>query len=343
MSTIYIDPSYKVYYRDKLFDLTDATLNRDDTLAPFAEVRAIKNDCGQDMHTADYLLEMLDRGHIPPKCHYYSLGVLDNFRKLRGLENIKLESIAIFEPPVVDPRPYQILPELTSAFKSVFIHNISGDGYSLSGVDQSKLRKLHWPLYRKQVIEELWQNRNRLKKVVVINGNHRPLSRNGELYSSRIEAMKSLAKYNCADLYGRGWSRWFSRSSMWLPYWLNYGTLMSIYKGPCESKYEVLSNYKFCLCFENMIMDGYVTEKIFDCFYAGTIPLYLGAPDVEKLIPVDTFVDCRRFGSWDDMHDFIMGLSDADIERMRSRAKEFIETEQAAKHFNSLREILLFN
>jgi hypothetical protein len=341
MNTIYIDPPYKVYFQNKLFDLTDSTLNRDDTLSPFAEVRSIKNNQGQDVHTADYLIEIVARGDTPANCHYYSLGALENFRKFRGIKNVKFESIAIFEPPVVDSRPYEILPELTSTFKKVFLHNTLGDGYSLSDVNQSRLRKLYWPLYRKQVIEEYWQNKNRLNKVVVINGNHRPINKNCELYSSRIKAMMSLAKYNCIDLYGRGWSRWYSRSSMWLPYLLNYGTLMSIYKGHCESKYETLSNYKFCLCFENMEMGGYVTEKIFDCFYAGTIPLYLGASDIEKIIPVDTFIDCRRFSCWKDLHDFVMTLSNTDIEIMKFKGKKFIESDLISKHNNFLKNFLI--
>lgn len=341
MSTIYIDPSYKAYYQDKLFDLTDLILNRDDTLAPFAEVRTIKNKQGLDVHTADYLFEIVARGEPPPRSRYYSLGSLDNFRKILGLKNVKLESIAIFEPPIIDSRPYEILPELTSTFKNVFVHNISGDGYSLTDVNQSRLRKLYWPLYRKQVIEEHWQNKKRLNRIVVINGNHRPINRNGELYSSRIKAMKSFAKYSCIDLYGRGWSSWYSRSSMWMPYWLNYRTLMSIYKGHCESKYEILSKYKFSLCFENMVMDGYVTEKIFDCFYAGTIPLYLGARDIEKLVPVDTFIDCREFSCWDDLYDFIMSLSDRDIEIMKFKGKEFMRSDLALEHYNFLKNFLI--
>ena len=40
---------------------------------------------------------------------------------------------------------------------------------------------------------------------------------------------------------------------------------------------------------------GYISEKIFDCFFAGTVPLYLGAPDIEDYIPADTFIDLRQF------------------------------------------------
>ena len=34
-----------------------------------------------------------------------------------------------------------------------------------------------------------------------------------------------------------------------------------------------------------MEMKGYISEKIFDCFYSGTIPIYLGAKDVKTIFP----------------------------------------------------------
>lgn len=57
---------------------------------------------------------------------------------------------------------------------------------------------------------------------------------------------------------------------------------------------EVLSNYKFVLCFENSYTNGYITEKIFNCFFAGIIPLYLGAPDITKYINPNCFVDMTK-------------------------------------------------
>lgn len=111
---------------------------------------------------------------------------------------------------------------------------------------------------------------------------------------------------------------------------------MSIYKGSCESKYEVLSRYRFSLCFENMAMEGYVTEKIFDCLYAGTIPLYLGAPDIDQLVPETTYIDCRRFSSWEEMWRVVANIPDSEIQVMRLAGKAFIEGEGGLKYYNSL-------
>jgi len=46
------------------------------------------------------------------------------------------------------------------------------------------------------------------------------------------------------------------------------------------SKEEGLSEYMFSVVIENGIYKSYFTEKILDCFATGTIPVYLGAPDI---------------------------------------------------------------
>lgn len=235
---------------------------------------------------------------------------------------------------MVDKSLYQALPELTGAFERVYVHNPIGDGYSLNGGDQSKLRQLYWPQPRAEVIEPVWSHQQRQRRIVMINGNHKPGSFDGELFSIRIEAMVELAKMGVVDLYGRGWERWWSRSSMWLPYWRNRKTLMSIYKGACTSKYEVMSNYAFALCFENMAMQGYVAEKIFDCFYAGTIPLYLGASDICKLIPKEAFGEGWQFSSWTEMVDKILQMSNEQIQAMREIGSSFIKSEKNMRHHN---------
>jgi hypothetical protein len=42
------------------------------------------------------------------------------------------------------------------------------------------------------------------------------------------------------------------------------------------SKFDLLPSYKFCLCPENSIYDGYVTEKLIDAYAGGCVPIYSG-------------------------------------------------------------------
>lgn len=334
--TIFIDPSSRAYYQDKLFDLSDANLNRDDTLAPFGRVFRYLDEHNINIHTADYLLA----DENPVACDYYSIGLLKNFSKLKAQKNVRLRGFVIMEPPVTALKLYRALPELTAAFERVYVHNTIGDGYSLKGVDQSRLHKFYWPQPHMHVLEPSWNNLTRQNRIVVINGNHLPRSFRGELYSKRIEAMASLAKDDLVDLYGRGWEKWWSPESMWPAYWKNRKALRSIHRGSCRSKIETLSQYRFCLCFENMAMKGYVTEKIFDCLYAGTIPLYLGAKDIESLIPSDAYVDCRQFGSWKEMRDAAINMTTQEIQTMREAGRTFLESKRGLDYYNSLINIL---
>lgn len=336
--SIFIDPSYQVFNSDRLFDLTNPILNRDGQLLPYVRLRDYALEKGFSVSTADHLFKsQLQDNH---QLDYYSMGILDNFPKLMNEKNVNLSGFLIMEPPAVAPHLYKALPKLTKHFQKVYLHNIIGDGYSLKNVDQSKLYTFYWPQPHQDVLEPYWNNDKRQNRIVVINGNHIPRSLKGQLYSKRIEAMASLAKIGIVDLYGRGWDQWWSHRSMWPPYWFNYKSLMSIYRGSCESKYEVLSNYKFSLCFENMAMSGYVTEKLFDCLYAGTIPLYLGAKDIEKLIPPDIYIDCRRFSSWEEMSDKVMSMPDSEILEMKEAGRKFIQSEMGMKYYNSLIDII---
>jgi len=56
---------------------------------------------------------------------------------------------------------------------------------------------------------------------------------------------------------------------------------------------NVFNKYKFIICFENSYADGYITEKIFNCFYAKTLAIYKGSEKINKYINKDSFIDGR--------------------------------------------------
>lgn len=335
---IYLAPSYDVFGKDRIFDVDDPNINRDDGLLPYIRLRRNLAEQGMVIHTDDFLLE---GGKVPEEpADYYSFGVMRDYEKLRANYPLNFRAFVIFEPPLVARRLYKAIPYLQRYFSHIYVHNTHGDGYSLNGVNQSNLHKLYWPQPYDDVIEKYWSNTDRLQKMVVINGNHNPLLRlefnTGELYSARIEAMAELARENAVDLYGRAWDQWWHPRSMWLPYWRHRKTLMSIYRGGCRSKYEVLGRYQFCLCIENIAMDGYVTEKIFDCLYAGTVPLYFGAKDIDSYIPREAYVDARQYRSWSEMWQAVRQISPTRISEMKVAGRSFLKSEAGMRHFESL-------
>lgn len=68
-----------------------------------------------------------------------------------------------------------------------------------------------------------------------------------------------------------------------------------------DDKILYISRYRFNIASENSIVNGYVTEKIFDAFSANTIPIYLGAPDVNIDFNEDSFINVGRYTSYSEV------------------------------------------
>lgn len=53
---------------------------------------------------------------------------------------------------------------------------------------------------------------------------------------------------------------------------------------------NVYNKYKFVMSFENTHSPGYITEKIFNVFLAKSIPIYDGAPNIDKYINKSSYI-----------------------------------------------------
>jgi hypothetical protein len=79
------------------------------------------------------------------------------------------------------------------------------------------------------------------------------------------------------------------------------------------SKLELISGYKFTLAFENSITRDYVTEKFFDPLVAGSVPIYIGAPNIEEFAPGDRcFINVDDFSSPRSLAEFVLDLDHDD-------------------------------
>jgi alpha(1,3/1,4) fucosyltransferase len=65
--------------------------------------------------------------------------------------------------------------------------------------------------------------------------------------------------------------------------------------GMWNSKREYISEYKFTISFENYTYPGYHTEKILDPMLAGSIPIYIGNPEIEKHFNHESFIHGRKY------------------------------------------------
>lgn len=71
--------------------------------------------------------------------------------------------------------------------------------------------------------------------------------------------------------------------------------------GPVSDKFEFQRKHKFSIAFENGVYDGYATEKIVDAFAAGTIPIYMGDPNIHLDFNEEAFINGHRFSSLEDI------------------------------------------
>lgn len=73
--------------------------------------------------------------------------------------------------------------------------------------------------------------------------------------------------------------------------------ISEISESSCYNSVELLNvfnRYKFIICLENSINDGYITEKIFNAFYSRSIPIYLGPNDRYRYFIKESFIDLRE-------------------------------------------------
>jgi hypothetical protein len=150
-----------------------------------------------------------------------------------------------------------------------------------------------------------------------------PWMRIPEIYVDRIEAMKYFSAFTDFSLYGYGWEnpvQGFGKT-------YQQAALRS-YRGVISSdirdKREKMSGFKFSLCFENCIFPGYITEKIFDCFLAGCIPVYFGAPDITDFVPAGSFIDFRQFPDFGELDKFLRGMTWSDAKGYLDTAHDFL-------------------
>lgn len=145
-----------------------------------------------------------------------------------------------------------------------------------------------------------YKNRNQL---VVLFGSNRSLRGwhpKNNLYSERVKTIKWFEKNSIKDfkLYGKKWDmsgRFPTRLGAFihslekrLPF--KYSPFPS-WQGTIPDKQSILKLSRFSIVYENVQgLNGYITEKIFDAFVAGNVPVYWGAKDVEKYIPAECFI-----------------------------------------------------
>jgi hypothetical protein len=204
-------------------------------------------------------------------------------------------------------------------------------------VDGKKYFKINFPCVLERAPAADRSPRDKL--CVVIAGNKFVRPHPLELYSRRIEAIRWFEKNRPEDfdLYGVGWdapltSKTIARALLYGRPGYVFARRFPSYRGTVPDKLAVLSRYKFSICFENARdIPGYITEKILDCFRAGCVPVYWGAPNVADHVPPRAFVDFRNFKSHEELHRYLKGMPETEYRGYREAIDGFLSGERAQR------------
>jgi alpha(1,3/1,4) fucosyltransferase len=293
---------YDEYNNNRIFDPAFISPIGDDLTYPFRYLAEVAKN--KEIHISTIDTQPLDT--------YDAIIFLDfptyKNRYFKKLIEDKFENLYlfIFENELIRPDNWK--KENYRHFKRVYTWNDEI-------VDNEKLRKFFLPT--KIPISVSFDAQEKKKFCCLIAGNKfypHPL----ELYSERIRAIRWFEKNEpqCFDLYGKGWNE-HSFSGIFRPF-NKIKTLKRLaspkypsYKGEIKSKMMTLKKYKFSICYENARdIPGYITEKIFDCFFAGCVPIYWGAPNIRDFISDNTFIDRSKFESYKELFDFVVHMDE---------------------------------
>jgi hypothetical protein len=161
-------------------------------------------------------------------------------------------------------------------------------------------------------------------------------------YQARARIMDWYEHHAPADfhLYGRGWERPAALPGRWgrvrnqlrkiLARFLPAKSPYATWRGPVDDKIELLTRARFCLAHENCRdLAGYVTEKLFDCFRAGCVPVYVGPKEIAELVPTDCFIDGRAFATPAALDAFLRTIDDASYRGYQERIRAFLGSDRA--------------
>lgn len=106
----------------------------------------------------------------------------------------------------------------------------------------------------------------------------------------RINLFYSISKYKQVDGYGNMFG-----------------------KALRGSKFDLLKDYKFSLCPENSVYDGYITEKLIDAYAGLTVPIYSGDMSVLREFNIKAFFNYQENL---DMKQLVQSIKDYDTKEI---------------------------
>lgn len=314
---------YRRFNRNRLFETADCGIG-DDLGYPFVQMARHFREQGWGLATID----------TEPLESFDAVVFLDHptlvnpwFRRLARDKRVPIH-LVIFESPAVRPDNWSRWNH--SPFTKVFT-------WHPAWVDGKKYIRMHLP---NKLPDYAPYAVSTADKFCCLIASQKYTWAKEELYTERVRVIRWFEKHHPDefDLYGQRWDRYYFPGKLslanpvlarlyekfpWLPRRSDFPSA----RGSVSSKRTVLRQYRFCICYENAVYPGYVTEKMLDAMFAGCIPIYQGDPEVTRLVPANTFIDKRQFSGYEDLYRYLKGMSIREYEGYRQAIHGFVHGE----------------
>lgn len=177
------------------------------------------------------------------------------------------------------------------------------------------------------------------KKLIIDISSNKKNCHENSLSKLRYDTITYFAKHhpNEFDLYGYGWNpnllQWLFMQVKGSKTFLGK---VGNYRGPIQNKSEVLPKYKFSICFENIKnQNSYISVKIFDSMRCGCVPIYYGAPDIEKYVPTNTYIDRSKFKNHTALYNHLIKMSPQEHQEYINNGMKYLQSEKAKPFFSN--------
>ncbi|CAM4332885.1 glycosyltransferase family 10 [Paenibacillus alkaliterrae] len=310
MKTILLHNVYDEMNRNNIVFQPDSPYNRDDCLIHLSHLKEKLAEQGYDLQTidqgdvltCDYLLFFDMPAFIPSLEQFYFL------QYMKSIAYRKKMLLFLWEPPVVNEQNWTA--RYHAYFQTIFTwyDDLAGNGDYV---------KIHYVQPERRYQGAAFSEK---KFCTMINGN-RSSNHSLELYSERLRAIRFFETHHPEDfeLYGFAWDQADFPS----------------YRGTIKEKGDILSRYKYAVCFENMAhVNGYITEKIFDCFRAGCVPVYLGAANITDYVPEGAFIDFRKFNGYEQLYIFLKQITEEQYHVYMEHIDRYLKSSLYAERFS---------
>lgn len=301
------------YLNNRHFDMSDEISNRDNCLYWFYVLRERLKDRGIDLSTQDI--------NSPLESKFI---IYIEMPKIKSIMPHKNNYLLMLETKIIRPDNWNVKNH--KYFKEIFTWDDNlVDGRRYFKINQGA-----------KIPTDLDFDLNKKVKLCTMIAGHKFKPHPLELYTERVKAIRWFEQNHSEDfdLYGMGWDKHYfrgvlSRLNRFKVLTKLLAPKYSSYKGAVKSKKEIYEKYKFAICYENARdIPGYITDKILDCFFAGCVPVYWGAPNVTEHISMDTFIDRTKFNTHDELYNYLKNMPDREYVDYLDAIRNFIKSDK---------------